>query len=89
MLICFLGRAKLCGLFPRRINGDRFGWLSDLTVPASQVSFQGLSPVFQQMPTIGHLSGLGSPLSDTLGLGTRSIPEQDFYPGMLLEPSGD
>ena len=44
--------------------------------------------ILQEMEAVGNLGGRRGALACALGIGTRAIPRDDLYPGMLPEPLG-
>ena len=46
----------------------------------------GITKVVQQVPAIRDLNGVGSPLTDTVRIGTGAITRDDFDPGMGAQP---
>src|SRR5690349_8320072 len=46
----------------------------------------GITQVAQQVPAVGDLHGVGSPLTDTVRAGTRAITRDDFDTRMSAQP---
>jgi hypothetical protein len=57
-------------------------------VVALQQPFQRLAEVFQQMPAVSNLHGIGRPLARTVCVRTGTIAADGRHIGLIAEPRG-
>ena len=60
-----------------------------LPTMAVDQSLHGVPKIAEKVPAVGDLDGGRSPVPSPLSVGSGSVANDDFDPGMLLEPLGD
>ena len=67
----------------RSLSLGRFELLQQPPMAAQHVG-NGFSKIFEQMPAVSDLAGLGCATSGALGIGTTTIPADNLHPWMGL-----
>ncbi|GAA3993937.1 hypothetical protein GCM10022631_00040 [Deinococcus rubellus] len=63
--------------------------MAQFILPGKQRRLNGILQIFQQVPAICNLNGLGRTLSGSIGIHTRPISRDDLQAGMPTQPVGD